>query len=154
MAIALSPFEGLCGFRPLKDIEKNINNYPEIIEVIGKDIYSEFKETVEDDTVVSPFDLERKKNILKKVYRSLMEQDHDIIKAQLNKLIQRIKTEDPNPKKGTLNEILMRIESQYPGDVGIFSIFLLNLVSLKPGEGLYLAANEPHAYISGGKIYI
>jgi len=78
-----------------------------------------------------------------------MEQDHDIIKTQLNKLIQRIKSEDPNPKRGTLNEILMRIESQYPGDVGIFSIFLLNLISLKPGEGLYLAANEPHAYISG-----
>jgi len=149
MAIALTPFEGLCGFRPLKDIEKNINSNPEIIDVIGNDIFNEFKEIINDDSTVSPFDIERRKNVLKKVYRSLMEQDHDIIKAQLNKLIERIQKEDPNPKKGSLNEVLMRIESQYPGDVGIFSIFLLNFISLKPGEGLYLAANEPHAYISG-----
>jgi len=151
MAIALTPFEGLCGFRPLKDIEKNINDYPEIIEVIGKEVYEDFISIVNDDTISSPFDVERRKNILKKVYKNLMEQDHDIIKTNLDKLIKRISAADPNPKKGTLNEVLMRIESQYPGDVGIFSIFLLNLISLKPGEGLYLAANEPHAYISGGK---
>ncbi len=58
-----------------------------------------------------------------------MEQEHDIIKTQLNKLIQRIKMEDPQPKKGTLNEILMRIESQYPGEFGIFSSFLVNRIS-------------------------
>ncbi|ORX56561.1 hypothetical protein BCR36DRAFT_580872 [Piromyces finnis] len=149
MAIALTPFECVCGFRPLKDIEQNINNYPEIINVIGKKVYEDFKSIIDDDKIVSPFDVERKKNILKNVYKSLMEQDHDIIKTNLEKLINRIKTTDPNPKRGTLNEVIIRIESQYPGDVGVFSIFLLNFISLKPGEGLYLAANEPHAYISG-----
>jgi len=149
MAIALTPFEGLCGFRPLKDIKKNIYDYPELIDVIGKDVVDDFIAIVDDDTIASPFDVERRKNVLKNLYRSLMEQDHKIIKRQLDKLFTRIKTIDPNPKKHTMNEVLMRIESQYPDDVGIFSIFLLNYMYLQPGQGLYLAANEPHAYISG-----
>ncbi|ORX75158.1 mannose-6-phosphate isomerase [Anaeromyces robustus] len=149
MAIALTPFEGLCGFRPLSNIKKNLNDYPEIKDVIGQETIKEFMETIDDTNSPNLMDYERNKNALKKLYKSLMEQDHTIIKTQLDKLINRISSTNPNPKKGTLDELLIRIESQYPGDVGLFSIFLLNYVSLKPGESLYLAANEPHAYISG-----
>eukprot|EP00833_Pecoramyces_ruminatium_P010844 jgi/Orpsp1_1/1184876/evm.model.c7180000091356.1 len=149
MAIALTPFEGLCGFRPLENIKSNIEKYPEIIDAIGKNIVDEFLEITKNTENNNLMDVERNKNALKNLYRSLMEQDHTIIKTQLDKLIKRITEIDPNPSKGTLDEVLMRIEKQYPGDVGIFSIFLLNFVSLKPGEGLYLAANEPHAYVSG-----
>ena len=34
---ALTPFEGLCGFRPLTEIQKYLNTVPEIAEVIGQD---------------------------------------------------------------------------------------------------------------------
>jgi len=149
MAIALTPFEGLCGFRPLQEIKKNINDYPEIIEVIGKDVTEEFINTIGNGTSTNYKYLLRSRIALKKLYKSLMEQDHEIVKTQISKLIERITREDPNPAKGSLNEVLKRIEAQYPGDVGVFSIILLNYVSLKPGEGLYLAADEPHAYISG-----
>jgi mannose-6-phosphate isomerase len=149
MAIALTPFEGLCGFRPLYEIKKNINDYPEIIEVIGKDITEEFINTIGDGTSTNYKYLLKSRMALKKLYKSLMEQDQNIVKTQISKLIERISREDPLPTKGSLNEVLKRIEAQYPGDVGVFSIILLNYVSLKPGEGLYLAADEPHAYISG-----
>ena len=43
----------------------------------------------------------------------------------------------------------MRLHQQYPGDVGVFCVYLLNYARLKPGEALFLAANEPHPYISG-----
>ncbi|ORY52745.1 phosphomannose isomerase [Neocallimastix californiae] len=145
MAIALTPFEGLCGFRPLQDIKKNLNKFPEIVEAIGKDKVADFIETIGDSNTTNT----KTKKSLKKLYKSLMEQDQEIIRTQINNLISRIKQEDPNPAKGTLNEVLVRIEAQYPGDVGVFSIILLNYVSLKEGEGLYLAADEPHAYISG-----
>jgi len=152
MAIALTPFEGLCGFRPLYEIKKNINDYPEIIEVIGKDITEEFINTIGDGTSTNYKYLLKSRMALKKLYKSLMEQDQNIVKTQISKLIERISREDPLPTKGSLNEVLKRIEAQYPGDVGVFSIILLNYVSLKPGEGLYLAADEPHAYISGGNL--
>ena len=31
----------------------------------------------------------------------------------------------------------------------MFCTILLNVINLKPGEAVFLAANEPHAYISG-----
>lgn len=46
-------------------------------------------------------------------------------------------------------ELILRLEKQYPGDVGVIAAFLLNYVKLNPGEALYVAANEPHAYILG-----
>ncbi len=36
-----------------------------------------------------------------------------------------------------------------PQDVGVLSVFFLNLVTLAPGQAMYLPANEPHAYVSG-----
>lgn len=44
-----------------------------------------------------------------------------------------------------------RLHSDFPGDVGCFGIYIFNHVVLQPGEAIYLGANEPHAYLSGGK---
>jgi mannose-6-phosphate isomerase len=37
----------------------------------------------------------------------------------------------------------------YPGDIGIVSALLLNLVQLTPGEAIYLPAGNLHAYLQG-----
>jgi mannose-6-phosphate isomerase len=37
----------------------------------------------------------------------------------------------------------------YPGDIGIVSALLLNLVRLSPGEAIYLPAGNLHAYLQG-----
>ncbi|HEY3668047.1 MAG TPA: mannose-6-phosphate isomerase, class I [Polyangiaceae bacterium] len=43
----------------------------------------------------------------------------------------------------------VRIGVLYPGDVGIVSALLLNLVQLAPGEAIYLPAGNLHAYLNG-----
>ncbi|MEP7049394.1 MAG: mannose-6-phosphate isomerase, class I [Pseudomonadota bacterium] len=43
----------------------------------------------------------------------------------------------------------VRIGMLYPGDIGIVSALLLNLVRLAPGEAIYLPAGNLHAYLSG-----
>ncbi len=50
----------------------------------------------------------------------------------------------------SLGELFLRIHSQFPGDVGCFVIYLLNHMTLQPGEAMFLEANLPHAYLSGG----
>jgi mannose-6-phosphate isomerase class I len=45
--------------------------------------------------------------------------------------------------------LVLRLENQYPSDIGVIAAFFLNHVKLKPGEALFLGANEPHAYLSG-----
>ena len=47
-------------------------------------------------------------------------------------------------------ELLLRLYHWYPGDVGCFCLFFLNYMKLWPGEAMFLAPNEPHAYIGGG----
>lgn len=46
-------------------------------------------------------------------------------------------------------DLVLKLNNDFPGDVGIFCIYWLNYIVLKPGEAIYLAANEPHAYLSG-----
>jgi len=48
-----------------------------------------------------------------------------------------------------VDELAARLHEQYPGDVGVFCAYMLNYMVLEPGEALFLAANEPHAYIAG-----
>uniref|UniRef100_A0A673V2C8 Mannose-6-phosphate isomerase n=1 Tax=Suricata suricatta TaxID=37032 RepID=A0A673V2C8_SURSU len=46
-------------------------------------------------------------------------------------------------------ELLLWLHQQYPGDIGCFAIYFLNLLTLKPGEAMFLEANVPHAYLKG-----
>ena len=41
------------------------------------------------------------------------------------------------------------LSARYPGDVGAFSPLLLNLIRLEPGEAVFLAPGQLHAYLQG-----
>lgn len=42
MAIALTEFEGLCGFRPLEEIAAALKDFPELAVVVGQDVADGF----------------------------------------------------------------------------------------------------------------
>jgi len=44
---------------------------------------------------------------------------------------------------------MIALYDEYPGDIGIFSPVLLNLICLEPGQAVYLGAGELHAYLRG-----
>ncbi|MCP4681355.1 MAG: mannose-6-phosphate isomerase, class I [Desulfobacterales bacterium] len=46
-------------------------------------------------------------------------------------------------------EWMIKLNEEYPGDMGIFSPAILNLVHLEPGEAVYLPSGELHAYLHG-----
>ncbi|ARW82957.1 mannose-6-phosphate isomerase, class I [Aeromonas salmonicida] len=45
--------------------------------------------------------------------------------------------------------LITSLAAQYPGDVGLFSPLLLNVVTLQPGQAMFLDACTPHAYVRG-----
>ena len=47
-----------------------------------------------------------------------------------------------------------RVGELYPGDVGVVSALLLNLVRLAPGQAVYLPAGNLHAYLGGTGVEI
>lgn len=129
IAIALTDFEALCCFRPLEEISSFVRGVPELKSVVGA------------LTIESKADL-------KKAFSTLMTCPPDVFQPQLEKLSARLgKPDEVVPDD--LRQIVRRLSSQYPGDIGIFNLFFLNFVKLTPGEALFLAANEPHAYLNG-----
>jgi mannose-6-phosphate isomerase len=44
---------------------------------------------------------------------------------------------------------VLELGERYPGDAGVLAALLLNRITLAPGEGIYLAAGNLHAYLRG-----
>ena len=47
---------------------------------------------------------------------------------------------------------VLELSERYPGDAGVLAALLLNRVTLRPGEALYLPAGNLHAYLQGAGI--
>lgn len=77
-----------------------------------------------------------------------MNQDGSLIKNLIQKMISWLNEKGDSNCTET-ERLVIRLNGQFPNDIGIFSAFLLNYFTLQPGQGLFLAANEPHAYLSG-----
>lgn len=44
---------------------------------------------------------------------------------------------------------VLELGERYPGDAGVLAALLINRISLNPGEGIFLAAGNLHAYLHG-----
>ena len=94
-----------------------------------------------------------KKSALQKLFRSFMDCPDEIANAQISKIVERIRagieTVCAVSEPLDLKELMLRINDDFPGDRGVFCPLLLNILKLSPGEGFFMGANNPHAYISG-----
>lgn len=146
MAIALTPFEGLCGFRPINEIKNFLENVLEFRAVIG--------ERAAGQLLACSGNSEGTSAALKSCFENVMKCDAITREKNLSVLISRVEKMGKDNKEfnDTLGELLLRLHSQFPGDVGCFVIYFLNQIKLLPGEAMYLGANEPHAYLDGNCI--
>jgi mannose-6-phosphate isomerase len=60
----------------------------------------------------------------------------------------------PNESFVAERALAARLAALYPGDIGIVSALLLELVHLAPGEAIYLDAGNLHAYLEGTGVEI
>jgi len=44
---------------------------------------------------------------------------------------------------------IIKIAELYPDDIGVLSVLLLNLIKLEPGQAMFAAAGDLHAYLDG-----
>ena len=89
---------------------------------------------------------------IKGLYQYVMDADQAEIDALLQPLAHQLKVEQ-EPSVAHANywarEAFLQYDQGGHHDRGIFSIFWLNLVHLKPGEGIFQDAGIPHAYLRG-----
>ncbi|XP_021105708.1 mannose-6-phosphate isomerase isoform X4 [Heterocephalus glaber] len=144
MAIALTSFQGLCGFRPVEEILTFLKKVPEFQLLIGDDAATQLRQSVRSDPQMVT-------SALRSCFSHLMKSEKKAVAEQLNVLVKRISQQVSagNNMDDICGELLLRLHQQYPGDIGCFAIYFLNLLILKPGEAMFLEASVPHAYLEG-----
>jgi len=78
-----------------------------------------------------------------------MTADEAAFKKQLEVLVQRYQHGSVADAEKDVRELVLTLHEQFPADIGIFCVYMLNYVKMKPGEAIFLSAGEPHAYILG-----
>jgi len=150
MTLAITPFEGLCGFRPLIEIAHFLATIAPLRELVGE---SEAKGLEEIAQQPSPPIADAKAR-LKAAFSHLMKSDRALVAEKSKALVELAASGSitPGPSVNTpeeLSELVQRCNSQFPADIGLFVLFFLNFVKLQPGQAMYLKADDIHAYISG-----
>jgi mannose-6-phosphate isomerase len=148
MTIAITPFEGLCGFRPLDEIAHFLGTLSPLRDLVGEE-QAKALEKVADSTSTS-----ETKPALQAAFTHLMKSDKPTVATKSKDLVSLAEQSKitPGPSVNTseeLCELVQRCNTQFPADIGLFVLFFLNFVKLDPGQAMYLKADDIHAYISG-----
>lgn len=136
MAIAITRFEALCQFRAVGEIVAHFQDVPELQSLLN------------DANVLSELAQRQDGQSLRNLFQSFMDASGDILASQLASLSVRLRAKAASDRSDIEN-LVLRLYDQYNVDIGVLCPYLLNYITLEPGQAMFLGANEPHAYISG-----
>lgn len=140
-AIQVKGFEALSGFCSIEEISAQVLEKPELRMCVG-----ETKADALCASVGQPHDVQRCH--LKEAFTALMTCPEDTYREASKLLYERLQLSSCGGRQEK-DHLFIKVFDEYPQDIGTLAIFFLNYVKLDPGEAIYLAANEPHAYLSG-----
>ncbi|MFD9035353.1 mannose-6-phosphate isomerase, class I [Streptomyces sp. NPDC059567] len=124
---ALTPFNGLCGFRdPIEAAET--------IDALGVDSLKPY---------VDLLHAHPEEAALREVMTALLTADHDEMAHTVAEAAAAA------TRLGGAHAPYATLAHHFPGDAGVIAAMLLNPVQLQPGEALFLGAGVPHAYLDG-----
>ncbi|NLS12508.1 mannose-6-phosphate isomerase, class I [Vibrio sp. SM6] len=130
LVFALTPYQAMNGFRPFADILLNFEKLdaPSLAETVA-DFASD----------LSPQGLQT-------LFRAVLSLENEQKIAAIAELLSWC---DRHHNNEPLAALIIDLNTIYPNDVGLFAPLLLNVVTLQPGQAMFLDAGTPHAYIHG-----
>jgi phosphomannomutase len=142
--VALTDFSMLHGFRPLEEIAGVLDALPEL-QPLMPNLRARLARAGSDGPARAA--------LLRDLYAAAMTMPQDAADRLLGPLMDRLRR-GPSPERDDPAFWALRACEQFPPrdgrfDRGLFSIFLLNLVRLKPGQGTFQPAGTLHAYLEG-----
>lgn len=146
IAIALEEHEALLGFEPLDHLIQALDEFPELRLMLDKLEISNLEDSLKQSD-------DSKREALKAVFSSLFvesEKEPEKLKETVRAVRQKLLEKTDRSAKE--NWFLELSEPGHEGDVGLLCLFFLNYRVLKPGEGVFLKADVPHAYLRGNII--
>ena len=133
---ALTPFDALCGFR---EPDATLEVLATIDTPALDDLRSRLR-SIDGDG-------------LHALLRELLTLESSSAVALVGAVVEAC--QDPGPDEhADVRSMVVALGERYPGDAGILTATLLNLVHLLPGEALFLGAGNLHAYLSGTGVEI
>ncbi|MBP3077647.1 mannose-6-phosphate isomerase [Streptomyces sp. 604F] len=124
---ALTPFEGLCGFRDPAEAADTLA----ALDLDSLKPYVDLLHAHPEEAA------------LREVLTAVLTADRDEMAATV------AEAAAASARLGGPHATYADLARHYPGDPGVLAAMLLNQVGLQPGEALYLGAGVPHAYLSG-----
>ncbi|MET4002927.1 mannose-6-phosphate isomerase [Arthrobacter sp. UYCu511] len=159
MILALTPFEALCGFRPCAEAAALFRAVAAAIEAHGAqvpELLHQLEMTL-NSRMAAPM-------VVRRAFETLV--DGGAATTALVELAAAALAADSTalaagegaasntcaglPDNGAASlRTVVELAGQYPGDAGVLVSLLLNRVSLRPGEAIYMPAGNIHAYLNG-----
>jgi mannose-6-phosphate isomerase len=145
IGVALTEFWMLHGFRPLEQIAETFRETPELGALMP-----DFPQRL---VQAGHHDHEARRGLLRELYSKVMTMPQEQVDLLLNGLLVRLLTK-LSADKNSADYWALRAAENFPlpgghRDRGIFSVYLLNLVHLLPGQGTFQPAGVLHAYLEG-----
>ena len=143
---------------------KDENHKPEVMVALSDfwllhGFANDISERVKNFEILLPFASDFMAAGIKGLYRKLMELTHSQVNEILQPLSDRIIPlyEENQLSKSSPDFWAARAMQTFKNekgnfDKGIFSIYLFNILNLKPGQGIFQGAGMPHAYLEGQNI--
>ena len=122
LIVAVSEFKALCGFRPLEDIARDLSAL-----ATSHKLFSSW---------LTAF----KKNGLK----GATQWSFDAGDLEVNQLVLSREALSPD-----LSSLIAGLAVEFPNDKGLLVSVLMNQVTLRPGQAIFLPAGSIHSYLSG-----
>lgn len=139
MAVALSPVQLLGGFRSPAEILALSESFPPLQRLLALAGHTLSPQSSEYD--------------VRTAYTSLLTVAREALQPETCALL-AYPTPSPPQAKAVADSLAAASDALSKGDPGTLSFFFLNLLTLQPGEAVYIGQNEPHAYLSGDLIEV
>ena len=138
IGVALSPVTLLYGFRHLTSIARNLELYPSLRRVWDERCVARLL------TVSAG---ESDSALVREMFSGLMRCEPALTARIIGEI--RASSADRGVNSSELT-IMNRLAACHgDGDAGLLAIFVMNIVNVPPGSGVYIGPNIPHAYLDG-----
>lgn len=129
LVYALTPYQAMNGFRSLAEI---VDNFEQLNIQPLKPLIDALKR-------------EQNETGLEAFFTQLLSLQGEEKTDAVDALLSHVKASVKNETYALIEELSV----QYPGDIGLFAPLMLHVLTLQPGEAMYLDARTPHAYLKG-----
>jgi mannose-6-phosphate isomerase len=144
LAIALDSLTALVGFKDLGGLVRTLDEYPEIAGFVGQEVCQELGKSVDPSR-------SQQRELVRQLYSTLVRRSiaEKETLSETTALLGKRLSETKSPLKAEEEAFLDLIKKYSGADVGLLSIFLLNCIQLQQGQGVFIKAGVPHAYLRG-----